>query len=201
MTDNINNDKELVEKYLLGVLSESEQDAVEERLRSDDQLLRELVEQSKFDAAITKGLTLMAEPEPVDIFAEPETRWQFPVYKLAVAAIFFIALGAGWFALTLRQTPTVTKPALPPVAATTAEQKAAPKILDCTIQPDSIIVIKWAGTGAGKTYRIETTTNLMAGFNESIAAGIPSVQPMNCYTVAVNDTVSRYFRVVEERYQ
>jgi hypothetical protein len=193
--------KELVEQYLLGLLSDAEGDAFEERLRADDDLMRELVSQSRADAALSRGLALLAEPQPEEVFVPAESGWRFPIYRFAAAALLVIALGGGWFALTHHTAPEPAKQPPTPIPLAMSDKTTAPKILDCSVQPDSKVVIRWAGSATGRSYRIETTTNLIEGFNEKLICGIPAVQPMNCYTVAVNHTASRYFRVVEERYQ
>lgn len=114
--------------------------------------------------------------------------------SLAAAALFLICVGAGLMAMLPSKSGNGSG-----ANPETAASSPALKILDWRVSPDSTLVIKWSGASADKSYRIESTTNLLAGFNETVKAGLPGMGQMNCYTVAVDNTASRYFRVVEER--
>jgi hypothetical protein len=60
------------------------------------------------------------------------------------------------------------------------------------------MVIRWTSV-AGKTYGIQTATNLILGFDGWAKSGIPATPTLNTYTVIVDQIRSRYYRVTVEQ--
>jgi hypothetical protein len=70
------------------------------------------------------------------------------------------------------------------------------EITGCAMQPGSKWVITWAGV-PGRFYRIQTTTNLLQGFQDG-GGLIQGTGLINCYTVQVDQAVQQFLRAVEE---
>jgi hypothetical protein len=58
-------------------------------------------------------------------------------------------------------------------------------------------VIQWSSV-AGKKYALQTSTNLLAGFDEWATNHVPATPPLNTHTVIGNQVHRRYYRVMVE---
>ena len=58
-------------------------------------------------------------------------------------------------------------------------------------------VIQWTSV-AGKLYAIQTSTNLLAGFDGWVTNHVPATPPLNTATVSMDRVRSRYYRVMVE---
>jgi len=58
-------------------------------------------------------------------------------------------------------------------------------------------VIQWSSV-AGKRYALETSTNLLAGFDGWVTNHIPATPPLNTHTVIVDQVQHRYYRPMVE---
>jgi len=56
------------------------------------------------------------------------------------------------------------------------------------------VVLSWH-SASNRMYSIRRSTNLLMGFEQVVAAGIPSSPPINTYTVALNRTTPSFYRI------
>jgi len=70
---------------------------------------------------------------------------------------------------------------------------------DCTPNPamPEEFILRWQSV-AGKTYTLQASTNLTAGFNITVGTGISATPPTNVYTDQVNGVSSRFYRIKVE---
>ena len=59
------------------------------------------------------------------------------------------------------------------------------------------MTVRWRSV-SGKSYSILKCTDLMAGFDQVEAAGIPANPPENSYPIDTNQTDRAYYRVLVE---
>ena len=64
-------------------------------------------------------------------------------------------------------------------------------------QSGTNFVIQWSSV-AGKRYALQTSTNLLAGFDGLLTNHVPGTPPLNTATVSMDQVRSRYYRVMVE---
>jgi hypothetical protein len=68
------------------------------------------------------------------------------------------------------------------------------QVTDFKRQGGTGFVIRWSSV-AGKKYALETSTNLLAGFDGLATNHIPATPPLNTHTVIVDQVRDRFYRV------